>query len=391
MSALHVDAEVPAEAGAPPAHVVPAAPPPEPQTRFELPDELSATGPPEARGLARDEVRLLVADGRRPVRHARFRDLDRHLRPGDLLVVNTSATLAAAVDGTRFGTGRRILPTVVHVATALDDGRWVVELRSAPDGSRPVLDARPGERVRLPDGATLTLLEPHREPGAGTAAGPDAAGGDGVRLWRAATLADLAGVLRRHGRPIRYGYVDGEWPLSAYQTVFAREAGSAEMPSAGRPFTTELVTRLVTSGVLVAPVVLHTGVSSLESHEPPPAERFAVPAATAALVNWTRGRGGRVIAVGTTVTRALESAAADDGTVTAQAGWTDLVLGPHRPARVLDGLVTGLHAPGASHLLLLEAVVGARVVRQAYDAALERRYLWHEFGDTSLLLRPRRP
>jgi S-adenosylmethionine:tRNA ribosyltransferase-isomerase len=384
MSAVPLDARV-AELDAVPARVP--APPAEPQTRFELPDELSATGPPEARGLARDEVRLLVADGRRPVRHARFRELDRHLRPGDLLVVNTSATVSAAVDGTRFGTGRRILPTVVHVATSLDDGRWVVELRSAPDGSRPVLDARPGERIRLPDGATLTLLGPHREP----AAGPDAVGGDGVRLWRAATLADLGGVLRRHGRPIRYGYVDGEWPLSAYQTVFAREPGSAEMPSAGRPFTAELVTRLVTAGVLVAPVVLHTGVSSLESHEPPPAERFAVPAATAALVNWTRGRGGRVIAVGTTVTRALESAAADDGTVTAQASWTDLVLGPHRPARVLDGLVTGLHAPGASHLLLLEAVAGARVVRQAYDAALERRYLWHEFGDTSLLLRPRRP
>jgi S-adenosylmethionine:tRNA ribosyltransferase-isomerase len=363
------------------------APVPEPRTTFELPGELSATSPPEARGLARDEVRLLVADGRRPVRHTRFRELGRHLRPGDLLVVNTSATLAAALDGTRFGGGRRILPTVVHVATQLDDGRWVVELRSAPDGSRPVLDARPGERVRLADGTTLTLLEPHAT-GPAAPPRPDAAGGDGVRLWRAATGADLGGVLRRHGRPIRYGYVDREWPLSAYQTVFARDPGSAEMPSAGRPFTAELVTGLTASGVLVAPVVLHTGVSSLESHEPPPAERFAVPAATAALANWTRARGGRVIAVGTTVTRALESAARPDGTLTAQAGWTDLVLGPDRPARAVDGLISGLHAPGASHLLLLEAVVGAEVVRQAYDAALSHRYLWHEFGDTSLLLRP---
>ena len=354
--------------------------PPEPQTRFELPDELSATGPPEARGLARDEVRLLVADGRRPVRHARFRDLGRHLRPGDLLVVNTSATVAAAVDGTRLA-GRLIEPVVVHVATALDGGRWVVELRTPPDGSRPVLHGRAGDRVRLPGGATLTLLEPHAP------VTPHASGGEGVRLWRAAITADLGEVLRRVGRPIRYGYVDGEWPLAAYQTVFARDPGSAEMPSAGRPFTHELVTRLVTQGVLVAPVLLHTGVSSLESHEPPPAERFAVPAATAALVSWVRARGGRVVAVGTTVTRALESAARPDGTVTAQAGWTDLVLGPERPARAIDGLVTGLHAPGASHLLLLEAVVGPRVVRQAYDAALQRRYLWHEFGDTSLLLR----
>jgi S-adenosylmethionine:tRNA ribosyltransferase-isomerase len=158
------------------------------------------------------------------------------------------------------------------------------------------------------------------------------------------------------------------------------------MPSAGRPFTDRLVTRLVSAGIRIAPVTLHCGVSSLESHEPPPAERYAVPAATAELVNATRATGRRVVAVGTTVTRALESAAEPDGRVTARAGWTDLVLGPDRPARTVHGLVTGLHAPGASHLLLLEAVAGAAVVRRAYDAALERRYLWHEFGDMSLLL-----
>jgi S-adenosylmethionine:tRNA ribosyltransferase-isomerase len=291
--------------------------------------------------------------------------------------VNTSATLAAAVDGTRVGAGRRIEPVVVHVATALGEGRHVIELRAAPDGAHPVLDARAGERVRLPGGAVLTLLEPH---------GAHADGGDGVRLWRAATPADVTTVLARHGRPIRYGYVRQEWPLADYQTVFARDPGSAEMPSAGRPFTDRMVTQLVTAGVRIAPITLHCGVSSLESHEAPPAERFAVPAATADLVNHTRAVGGRVVAVGTTVTRALESAARPDGRVTASAGWADLVLGPDRPARTVDGLVTGLHAPGASHLLLLEAVVGAGVVRRAYDAALQRRYLWHEFGDVSLLL-----
>jgi S-adenosylmethionine:tRNA ribosyltransferase-isomerase len=193
-------------------------------------------------------------------------------------------------------------------------------------------------------------------------------------------------VLEAAGRPIRYGYVPREWPLADYQTVFAREPGSAEMPSAARPFTPELVTRLVTDGVLFAPLLLHTGVSSPEAAEPPQAERYRVPPTTAALVSWARSRDGRVIAVGTTAARALESAASG-AEVRAAEGWTELVLGPGRPARVVDGIVTGLHAPEASHLSLLEAVVGVSGVQRAYEAAVAERYLWHEFGDVSLLLR----
>ncbi|WP_326946751.1 S-adenosylmethionine:tRNA ribosyltransferase-isomerase [Amycolatopsis sp. NBC_01307] len=327
--------------------------------RFDLPGELSASAPPEARGVARDEVRLLVASPS-AVHHTVFSALGDHLRPGDLLVVNTSGTLPAAIDARRGGR-----PVVVHFSTELADGAWVVELR-APGG--PLLDGRPGERLDLPGGASLTLLAEH-VPGQ-------------ARLWRAAASVPVPGLLAASGRPIRYGYVPRAWPLSDYQTVFAREPGSAEMPSAARPFTDALVTRLVTDGVLVAPLLLHTGVSSLETGEPPQAERFRVPVTTAALVSWVRTRGGRVIAVGTTAARALESAF--DGPAE---GWTDLVLGPDRPARVVDGIVTGLHAPDASHLLLLEAVAGPELVQRAYDAAVERRYLWHEFGDVSLLLR----
>ena len=329
--------------------------------RFDLPDELSASAPPEARGLARDEVRLLVASPS-GVHHTVFSALGSHLRPGDLLVVNTSGTLPAAVDAVRGGR-----PVVVHFSTSLDDGSWVVELR-APGG--PLLDGRVGERLELPGGASLTLL---------ALAAPG-----NSRLWRAAVSVEgpVPRFLAAVGRPIRYGYVPREWPLSDYQTVFAREPGSAEMPSAARPFSASLVARLVTDGVLFAPLVLHTGVSSPEADEPPQAERFRVPPTTAALVSWVRSRGGRVIAVGTTAARALESAS--DG---AAEGWTDLVLGPDRPARVVDGIVTGLHAPDASHLLLLEAVAGRDLVQRAYDAAVERRYLWHEFGDVSLLLR----
>jgi S-adenosylmethionine:tRNA ribosyltransferase-isomerase len=337
------------------------------QTRFTLPPGREAVEPPEARGLRRDQVRLLVA-GEGAVRHAHFHDLVRFLAPGDLVVVNTSATLAAAVDGLY-----RDEPVVVHFSHPLRHGTgWVVELRR-PDQSGPIREAAAGSVVRLPGGAALTLLEPADTTG---------------RLWRAVvpTPSGVPAYLAGHGRPIGYRYLRGRWPLAAYQTVFAHEPGSAEMPSAGRPFSTRLVTGLATAGITLAPITLHTGVSSLESGEPPLPERYRVPPATARLVNLARANGGRVVAVGTTVTRALETVAEPDGTVVAGAGWTDLVLGPDRPARVVGGLVSGFHPPDASHLLLLEAVAGPELVRLAYQAALAGRYLWHEFGDACLLL-----
>jgi S-adenosylmethionine:tRNA ribosyltransferase-isomerase len=300
--------------------------------------------------------------------HAVFRDLPMFLRPGDLLVVNTSGTLAAALDARRED-GTRI---VLHASTWLDAGTWIVELR-ASDGSGPVLDGVAGETVAVAGGARVTLLEP-----------------DGARnrLWRARVDVDgtFAAHLRRWGRPITYGYAMGRRPLAEYQTVFAREPGSAEMPSAARPFTARLVTDLVAHGVTFAPLVLHCGVSSPEAGEPPQPERYRVPHSTAALVNGARAAGGRIVAVGTTATRAIETVAAEDGTVRAGEGWTDVVIGPDRTPRVVEGLITGWHAPEASHLLLLEAAAGAGLVAEAYGAALEARYRWHEFGDSCLLL-----
>lgn len=339
--------------------------------RFVLPPGLDASSPPELRGLPRDGVRLLAASsGAIQTRH--FRDLPELLEPGDLVVVNTSATLAAALDGTRAD-GRAV---PVHVATRLAADAWVVELRAA-DNSGPDLTGVAGERVALADGLVATLIAPHparqRAPS---------------RLWRVALSRPVEATeyLGRHGRPIGYGYLAGRFPLAYSQTVFATEPGSAEMPSAGKPFTSDLVVRLITRGVAVAPLTLHCGVSSPELHEPPQAERFAVPAATARLVNSTRSAGGRVVAVGTTVVRALESATGSDGLAQAASGWTDLVLGPERGVRVVTGLVTGLHAPEASHLLLLDAVAGPDLVEKAYAVAVSERYLWHEFGDAMLFL-----
>jgi S-adenosylmethionine:tRNA ribosyltransferase-isomerase len=331
---------------------------------FILPEGLEATEPPPVR----DGVRLLVASPG-GVAHAQFSQLGEFLAPGDLVVVNTSATLAAAVDGNRAGAG-----VEVHFSAELDDGAWVVEVRPAGVSAGPVADLRPGEVITLDANAVLIVDRPRP---AGQA-----------RLWEARPRIDggVSWFLTRHGRPIRYAYVPRPWPLPEYQTVFAREPGSAEMPSAGRPFTGQVVTELITRGVALAPVVLHTGVSSQEPGEPPQPERFRVPAATARLVNSTRQAGGRVIAVGTTVTRALESAADPDGSVHPRHGWTDLVLGPSRPARAVTGLVTGWHAPGASHLALLAAVAGSALVERAYAEAVRSGYRWHEFGDSCLLL-----
>ncbi len=340
---------------------------------FDVPGDHEADSPPEARGLARDEVRMLVAcpGG---LAHGRVRDLPAVLRPGDLLVVNTSATLPAAVDllgpdGTAGSDGRAL-----HVSTQLDDGDWVVEVRR-PDNTGPgrtEIDAT----LRLPGDVALHVRAPY--PAGQT------------RLWRAtpAPATDRTSYVTEHGRPISYSYVEGVWPLEARQNVYAAVPGSAEMPSAGRPLSERVLVRLAASGVVVAPVVLHTGVSSQETHEPPQPERYVVPAATARLVETTRRAGHRVVGVGTTVVRALETAGDLDGVVRPAAGWTSLVLGPSRPARVVDGLLTGLHEAGASHLDLLRAVAGDRLVDRAYDAVTHgpRRYLWHEFGDSMLFL-----
>lgn len=364
----------------------------QPSTRFRATDDLTADAPPEARGLARDAVRLLVASRQRDrhgetldIEHTTFRSITDHVRPGDVLVVNNSATVNAEIDAQLAGRGR----VVLHVGGELDDCAWVVELRVGPDASRPILDASVGDVVEVAPpgrhprghGTRLRLVAPYPEPNSSPT-------GEGDRLWRATELdgCDLAGLLEATGRPVAYGYLRGRFPLEAYQTVFGAVPGSAEMASAARPFTAELVARLVAGGVVIVPVTLHTGLSSQDAGEAPQPERFAVSASSAAVVNAARAAGGRVVAVGTTATRALESATDEDGVVHAAAGWTDLVVSPDRPPRAVRGLVTGWHNPDASHLLLVEAVAGSTLTQRAYDAAVAGRYAWHEFGDSALLL-----
>jgi S-adenosylmethionine:tRNA ribosyltransferase-isomerase len=335
--------------------------------QFELPARLEADHPPEAR----DGVRLLVAncaDG--SIVHGHFRDLPRFLAPGDLLVINTSATLPAALPALRAD-GTELELRLSTPAPDLDADRyWIVELRR---GDEPYA-AGVGERLRLPAGATAELVAPYAAP----------------RLWlaRLDLHRPVDEYLAEHGHPIRYRYVPRSWPLDEYQNVYAVEPGSAEMASAGRPFTPELITRLVAEGILVAPVTLHTGVSSQERGERPYAERFRVPLETAMLANAVRTWGGRVIAVGTTVVRALETVAQPDGTVTAGDGWTNLIVTPERGLWALDGLLTGWHEPQSSHLDVLRAAAGDELLARSYEAAIEHGYRWHEFGDSQLVLGP---
>jgi S-adenosylmethionine:tRNA ribosyltransferase-isomerase len=337
-----------------------------------LPEPAEARRPPEARGLGRGDVRMLVVSTER-LAHARFTDLADLLSPGDLLVVNTSRTLAASLSVGR-GDGTDLMLNLSTPVPFEDDGRWVVELRR--DGRR-VRDGRPGERLALPAGADAELLAPYL----------------GTRLWVAAlNLPEpLPDYLTHHGRPIRYGHLDGEWPLELHQNVYAIEPGSAEMPSAGRPFTPELITGLIAKGIDVAPLVLHTGVSSLETGEPPYPERYRVSAATAERANLAHSLGGRVIAVGTTVVRALESASAKDGRLSAASGWTSVVIGPERPVRAVDGILTGFHDRDSSHMQMLEAIAGPELIERSQRVAADAGYLRHEFGDVQLIEARRRP
>ena len=348
-----------------------------------LPGHLEAGEPPEARGLARDGVRLLVSQiDTGVIAHSRFRDLPQWLEPGDLLVVNTSATLKAALAATTTD-GRKF---ELHLSTRLPGNFWVVEVRRpGPVASLPCDDARAGTTFELEGGGSITLLAAYPLIGALDARS---------RLWIAVlqVAEPLLPYLERYGKPIRYDYVTRSWPASMYQTVFATEMGSAEMPSAGRPFSAELVTQLVSSGVQIAPLLLHTGVASLEDHEPPYEEYFRVPTDTADRVNAARRGGRRVVAVGTTVVRALETVTDDRGTTFPGEGWTNLVITPERSLRAVTGMITGFHAPRATHLAIVKQVIVAAggaapslQLDRAYQEARKAGYLWHEFGDSHLI------
>jgi S-adenosylmethionine:tRNA ribosyltransferase-isomerase len=336
---------------------------------FDRPLELQAASPPEARGLPRDEVRLLVSTPSGHT-HARFCDLPTFLRRGDLLVVNRSATIPASLPA-HGPVGSFTLNLSTHYGRNL----WLAEPRWSASQPGP-LPLQSGALLTIA-GIPARLIAPY--PGL-------------PALWFVQAQEDLQAGMSCCGQPIRYGYTDREFPLDAYQTIFAAHPGSAEMPSAGRPFSHRLLKALRAKGVEIAGLVLHTGVSSQEveadeaEEQPLYPEPFCIPRTTARAVNAARKRGSRVIAVGTTVVRALESAW-DGESIQPVSGFTRVYVHPKRGIHTIDGLITGLHDPLTSHLALLYALAGQDLIREAYAEAIRAGYLWHEFGDSHLILR----
>lgn len=334
---------------------------------FERPAVRFARMPPEKRGRSRDDVRLLVTlpDGHH---HARFEDLPRFLRAGDLLVVNESAAIPASLPAEG-----RLGEVLLNLSTRFRDDLWIAEPRwsAGKPGPMPVI---PGDELRI-GSSTARLVSAY--PGI-------------PRLWFALADRPFESIVAAVGGPIHYGYTDA-WPMDVYQTIFSRVPGSAEMPSAARPITPRIRESLAQAGVRIAPILLHTGVSSLEIEaetleaQAMYPEPFAVSRETADAVNRTHAAGGRVVAVGTTVVRALESAWTPEG-VRPHTGFTRLFVNPDHGVHAVDGLLTGFHDPVTSHLALLGAFLGMNGVRSVYAEAVREEYLWHEFGDSHLVM-----
>jgi len=345
---------------------------------FILPPELSAKEPPERRGIRRDQVRLLVIDrATGEIEHSRFDKIDNYLRKNDLLVFNSSRTLPASLRGCDCSAAHG--PCMeVRLAEHLPDDSWLA-LLLCEQGDPFGCGLQPQMQIEFAEGLSATVLKrDERIP----------------RLWKlrfSTSGTQLVDLIYRLGKPIRYEYISAPWDLDYYQTVYATEPGSAEMPSAGRAFTWKLLLDLKRGGVDTAYIVLHTGLSSymddeLDAQHPPSEEEYFVSATTAQKINRARENGGRVIAVGTTVVRALESVVDENGRVQGAHDYTRLKVDNQHRCKAVDGLLTGLHEPEASHLDLLSAFLPPDKIRAAYEEAIARKYLWHEFGDLNLIL-----
>lgn len=346
---------------------------------FHLPSELEAIKPPELRGLNRDDVKLMISyKSDNKVVHDNFYNIDRYLESGDLIVLNTSKTMNAAISA-EDENGTKLK---VHLSTALLSDLWIIEVRKVENNTTvPNKDNFSGKTLKLSGGGTVKIHKRYMY-------NSDELKQESERLCIGTfdLPCSLFEYLDKYGEPIRYSYVNEKYPLNFYQTVYADSFGSAEMPSAGRAFTFDIINKLVSKGVKIAKLILHTGVSSLEGNELPYEEYFEIPLETAKLINETRKNGKRIIAVGTTVVRALESSIDKEGNVHPAKGLTNILITPEKGIRSVNGMLTGLHEPRATHLSMLESLVGLKHLNITYSEALKQKYLWHEFGDLHLLL-----
>ncbi len=322
--------------------------------------------------------RLLVIDPRASVhRDARVRDLPRLLRRGDLVVVNDAATLPASL----MGKTSEGVPVEVRLSGKHGD-TWTCVLFGPGDWHTKTEDRAAPARLQVEDRLSF---DPSLSARVTAVHSPRL-----VDLEFAPGGAAFLSALYRLGRPIQYAYAKGPLPLWAVQTSYASRPWAVEMPSAGRPLTWSLLGELHARGIGVARLTHAAGLSStgdegLDARLPFP-ELSDIPEPTVLAVVETRAKGGRVIAVGTSVARALEGRVARRGELTAGEGETDLRIGPGFRRRIVDGLFTGMHEPTASHYALLGAFAPGPLLRAAYEHAAEAGYLHHEFGDSNLIV-----
>ncbi|MEH7159274.1 S-adenosylmethionine:tRNA ribosyltransferase-isomerase [Neobacillus drentensis] len=335
---------------------------------FYLPDELNASLPPEKRGVRRDHVRMMVLDKTTGViNHDHFFQLADYLQPGDLLIANNSRTIPAVLHAKWVRNTNPIETTIeVRLARRVREDLWEALIVADPVKLGDLLEFSPdlsaiviGEKGNSP----LKIIEFTK---------------NGTELFN---------MIYALGEPVRYEYIEKPWELDYYQTIFASHPGSVEMPSAGRAFSWELIFKLNKLGIELDFIQLHTGLSYLldDGYLQTPednVEEYQVSERTMERIHRTKTAGNRVIAVGTTVVRALESAARNG----VLAGTTNLYIDSHFPLKIADGIITGLHEPQASHLDMLSAFVSEQHLFQAYNQAVDARYLWHEFGDMNLIL-----
>jgi S-adenosylmethionine:tRNA ribosyltransferase-isomerase len=341
-----------------------------------LPHKPGAKKTPVLRGINRDHVKLLVIDRNNArMYHSAFNHLSDFLRRGDLLIFNSSRTLPASLKTVNYNPQKNL---EVRLAEHLSDDSWLV-LFLYQDKNHFHSNLKPGLKIEFESGLSATIVERNtRNP----------------RLWKikfSASGTELINIFYQIGKPIHYGYISAPLPLEYFLTVFTRDPGSSEMPSAGRAFTWKMLFDLKNKGVETAFLTLHTGLNSytdddLNAGHQIADEEYFISESTAVKIESNKAGNGRIIAVGTSVARALESAALMKGKVIPGHAYTSLRITEGYEMKIANGLLTGFHEPEASHLDLMSAFLSPTQIKKTYEEAIERKYLWYEFGDLCLIL-----
>ncbi|MCL7747900.1 S-adenosylmethionine:tRNA ribosyltransferase-isomerase [Halalkalibacter alkaliphilus] len=328
---------------------------------FVVPDHLHAFLPAEIRSNKREAVKLLVQNRQAGnVHHDTFENLSSYLKEGDVLILNNSRTIPAVI----FTTDHMEVRLARKRSSEIWDVLYLHEIEI-------------GDTLTFTSNVKATVLDKCSKTPL-------------ISLRFSIAGNEFYNYLYTHGTPIHYEYLQDHWPLQAFQTVYSSVPGSIEMPSAGRALSWKMLADLQKKGVEIGFVYLHTGLSYFENdHWPDPIfqpEPFHVPKETVELIHLAKNRNSRIIAVGTTVVRALESAVDTQHILQPTTGETTLHIKLNSSLYVVDGLLTGFHEPEASHLDMLSAFIDQKNLLAAYEEAIRQGYLWHEFGDMNLLL-----